>query len=164
MFEGRRGQVVELLYFVVIMFVLAFMLVVVYSVFSYVNSFVQSSDLFPSESKDVMQESTDTYLTLDKYMPLVMVAFIIGVLALAFASTLHPVFLGVYVLLSVLGVFVSGILAQLYQEAVSVEPLATAAASTPVTTSIMSNFPLIFFVTSLVAGVVAFKLRSWQVQ
>lgn len=164
MFAGQKGQIVELMYFIVILFVLAIMLTVLYALFSYVNGFIQSSTLFPQESKDAMQQSTNAYLTVDSYMPLVMVAFIIGILALAFASTLHPVFMGVYVLISVIGTFVAGILAQVYQEAIAVEPLATAAASTPMTVAILSNFPFIFFITSLVAGVVAFKLRSWQAQ
>lgn len=160
-FCGRRGQILELPYLMVVLFIFGVVSLLVFVVVSGFNSQIQASAEMPQESKDAMQKTTDTFGgAVDQGVIFLFIGFLVGMLVLAVMSAIHPVFFVFYFVMWVLTTLISMVLSDAWQDMTASAALSGYAAGLPFIGVVMSNLPVLILVGGSVVGAVAFKLRS----
>ena len=138
--ESRRGQFVQLVLFVVVFVVFAFIFVASNMAGNKINDMIQTSDM-DSQSKSVMQSNTDSQpLVFDSGGVFILVIVWLLLLGLAYNAPTNPFLaVAVIVILVALG-FVGMILSNMWNSMYTDADLATYAHNFPIMNMILQNY------------------------
>lgn len=145
----KGNAVVDTITYGVILFAFGIALMLIYPVFSDLNTEIQNDNSLPSQAKTISQTSFDNYpSTLDGLFVLVMVLLWIISIVASFQIDSHPIFFVVVIGLMIAVTVIAQLLASGYVDMFSDSSIATLITTFPMTNFVLSNLHLF----SLVVG------------
>lgn len=142
MVQNKKGSLTDM--FIICGVVLIFFvgLLTSFKISTEFNNQIQSSDIFPSESKDAGNDMVDLYSgTVDNSFLFLVIGLGIGTLILASMIAVHPIFMipGIFVYLML--IFFSAITSNIYHEMATAEGFTTLANQLTFISTILTYFP-----------------------
>ena len=158
--KNKRGDLTDIILFVVIMFFLAVSFVVVL----YVNDIlkveiIEGTELGNTSAAASILESFNTVnqYTTQRAYAMMMGLLLISVVASAFLVRLHPAFMFIYIIMLAFTLMVGVFLANAYDEIIQEPEFAALASNYTMIDFFLNNLILIVLVTGILATIVAFS-------
>ena len=151
----------ELLYFVIAVFVIGILSILSYTMMSEINTELNQSEILDSEGQAIMEKATSEYVSItDTFFSIVFFGLIIFVVVSAFYIRSHPVFFMVGVLALIVFSYFALILTGVYQEVVATETITAYEEEYTVIPFVIDN--LLFFVAGIgaIILIIIFGKRS----
>lgn len=140
---NRKGSIVDVLFIVVMMFVLALVFLLATSMYTNINNSLQSSDTISDNSKTILSNfNTKFPKVLDNAFVFILAGLILAVLIGGFLIRDHPAFFFVAMFMLIFFVALSAIFANVYHDVANSEAFSASAANYPKMQHIMNNFPV----------------------
>lgn len=157
--KGSLDDVLLIMLFLAIAGVLFIMGLAIWTNF---DDTIQSSSLFPQESKDASTDVKSQFTgTIDGLFIVILGALVMVAIILASLIRVHPVFMPLYIL-ALLGVTVlAGVASNIYIKAAQSDALSTAANSMGIMTFILSKLPILIFIIGIVVMIVLYKTAPY---
>lgn len=156
--KGKRGDVSDIMVFLLIGVFLAISFIVVLFVNDVLVKTIETTDLNETSAAPSILESFDRVnsSTVQRGFALFMGIMIIGVMVSAFLVRVHPAFIFLYLIVLAFTIFVSVFLGNLYETVITVEEFATVAADQQMITFFMENIVKIVLAVGAMSIIVVF--------
>lgn len=161
---NKKGGIEDLVYMMIILFMVAIGSFVGYKVFTEVNDNIQASDLFPTESKEVMNITSNDLSEnnmLDYAFLALLVILTIFIFLLAYLNDFSPAFLILFIIVLIIATLIAVGLANAYYEFEMAPQFSEITADFPMQNYIMQHLPYYIFIIGIVFSIVIYaKWRS----
>jgi len=153
---NKKGFITDIVFFGVIIFVIALFFIFGLKWFSSVNDSLQATDM-DNSSKEIIQNNVDRYSTvMDGIFIFVALIMVLGiVISIAMLPT-HPLFFFVGVVLAVFGLIAVAIIGNSYDSVSTEESISATVDEMPATNWIMDNIVLILAVTVILGFIIMY--------
>ena len=157
----KKGNVGDIALWIVVTVMLMFLVVFGYRIWNGINDELQSNDIISTEAKAVSQELTNDMPTFwDSGFLLLVVLIYIAILVFVWFIDIHPVFLALTLISSILLIVVGGIMNNITERMLKESPLATTSVNFPIMVFFAEHFGLIVFF--LVMGALIVMFAKWR--
>jgi len=147
MMRSKRGSL-EILFFVITVFLLALVTILGYTINSSIYDGLNESAVLDTEAMSIMKNSSDSYVSVtDTFFGIVFFGLIIFVIISGFYIRSHPIFFMIGVLSLILFSYFALILTGVYQEVTDAEEITSYAQAYNIIPFVMDNF--LFFVVGI---------------
>lgn len=161
LFGNRKGSLVDVLWIGIVLLVMSITVLLVFKISHEFNTELQASDDVTADGKAAYQRINDMYPgIIDNSFMFLMIVLSVGALAMAFMVRVHPVFIGVFIVLLALIVLLGGIFSNIYEEMAQNSEMSVVANELTNISRIMLYLPFIIGVIGFVLAIVMFK--GWQ--
>jgi len=155
MTKNKRGNLVDLPYIIVLLFIFGFMLIIGH----YFLTSLQTSSAGILDS-NIIQKGIDTYSILDSATTLILIALIMGTAISAFFIESHPVFFTVMLFFLTVTVFVSAQFSNMFNAIATTVPLNASASELTTTLYVMRHMPKFVAIGGVIIAVALFSKIS----
>lgn len=147
----------DLIYMVVMLFLIGLFVIVGYIGFSEMNNAFSNSTLIPQEQKDFFSGQFERYENLDYTFLTIFICIVIAVLLISWVLATYPAFFVVFFFLVILLSALAGVLANTWIDITTEhEILGIAASNFPITSFIIQNYLIFIMVTAVLMILVFF--------
>lgn len=159
---NRKGFATQFIFFICMLAVISIGVVVIYFLYSAMNTAFQSNDQIPAAAKAILNSNDTRFHNVFDYAILtIVVGMMIGLAMISYALRSHPaLFFVIMIVVSITG-GIAGYLGNAFMETMSTTALSVPAAQFPVTSFIMNNY-MIFTIVMGFLMVVAFFANTGQ--
>lgn len=154
-FNGKKAQIIDLLYMGMILLMLAILGLIMYKVITDVSDQFAADDAIDAEYRAY----TDNYKTklpnmLQQLFMIVLIGVAIVTMVASFMVRSHPIFYGLMIIVLAFMTWVNAIYANFWQEFAADTAWSSLATEMPMINYIMEYFPLVMLVISLIIVIV----------
>ncbi len=160
---NKRGGAEDLVFMMIILFAVAISSFIGYLVFTELNDTIQDSELFPTESKEVMNVTTNDLTEnhiLDYAFLGILSVLTIALFLLAYMNDFSPAFLILFIIVLVIAVLVAVSLGNAYYEIETSTHFVNASADFPMQNYIMQHLPYYILIIGVVLSIVIYA--KWR--
>lgn len=166
MARGRKGinkkaSIQDILFIGIVLVAFTIGTLLMYKISTEFNTMIQDNADFPEDSKTAMNKVTNMYpgiidnSFLFLVVGLAMVAFIMAAMV-----RIHPIFIGIFIFVLAIVIFLCGVFSNIYQEIASNPEMTELADNLVFMSTIMHILPFIIGIFGSILSVVMFK--TWQ--
>jgi len=150
---GKKGQLQQIAFFLILIFSVTFTLLISKLVLSEFNDALEEDDIHTAESRQSITDMGVAFPTFDNMILVVLILLAIGLIITSFLIPTHPIFMVINVFGIFFLCFLGMILSNLYADIIANSPdLAAVYTSFPKLTFVMNQLPwiaaiLVFLIT-----------------
>ena len=158
---ASRGFFGDILTVMVIMFVFAVVVIMMYFVLFTFSTELNKTNV-PNTSKYIASRAVIQYTIFDGLFVLAYAGFNFAAIIMAFQIRSHPIWFAFFVLITPLFALIAAVLSNVYTEIVTASSeLTTAATAYPMIATVMNNLPVLTVLMLTIAAIIIFtKLRT----
>ena len=155
---GKKGSFQDIVFVLVVMFVLSVVVLIGYRIAGGVDDQIQSMASVPAEAKTASTELIAYYPTVIDNSALIILIFLaIMALVLAALVRVHPIFIPIYLVFLTFIILYGGIASNIYEKMAEQPDLTAYAANLNIISSIMLYLPIIIGVIGILMMIVLYK-------
>ena len=160
---NKKASIQDIIFIGVVLLVISVTTLIAYKINNEINTKLPDVELIASNPQALSAHSSINNMypgVIDNGFLLLAVGLAIVAFVFAFMVRIHPIFIGLFVLVLVGIIFISGIFSNIYQEIAAVNDLTALADSLRFTSIIMRGLPLIVTIIGGLLSIVMYK--TWQ--
>lgn len=155
---GKKGTADDLVLIVVVLFVFALVLVVVFKVSDSLNTEFQANDKLTDKGKGAYENINNLYSgVLDNSFMLLTIGMSLMAIALAAMVRIHPIFIAFFIFVWLIVIFLSATFSNIYQTIAADSSMVGVANQLTFTSQIMGSLPWIVAVVGALLAIVMYK-------
>ena len=156
---SKRGVISDAILFVVMLFVVAVGLLVVYVAYDDIDGALSNNDQIATEHKDRFSEGADQFPTTWDFVFLTaFIGVVVGILIISYLLATQPVFFFVFMFIVVILGGLAGYIANAFDDIILDPVLSASALNFPIMSFIMSNY-LLFVVVTVMLMLIVFYAK-----
>ena len=154
----RRGSVQDLMYIVVVMFVLATVCLIGYTIGSKFMEKVTTTDSMPTEAVTIGNQVNGYYTSvLDKALPVILIGMCVVAIVLATLVRVHPAFIVFFIIAWVFVIVIAAVMSNAYVDLAAGSQVAGYASNLVMTAFVLKWLPWIVGVIGVVLMFILYK-------
>ena len=159
--KNKSGNIPDILMFMVILFAVVIFLVILYYVWTQLSPEFNTAlgGVMPEGDtkysiNDTSQQVTESTLTFDSMMPLLITGLLVMVLVSAFMVRSHPVFFFISIMILAIFIVLSVIFSNVYQTITDDSEISTTSSDFSITNLFMDKLPYIILIVSVLTFII----------
>lgn len=153
-----KGDITEIVYTTVLIFVTAIFILIMYNVLSNVDNMVQERGLFGDRGAQYIADHTENYpQTFDAIFTFLLIGVGIVLMISSFMVRSHPVFFVIMILLFLIFIIMWSVMANTYDDFASMSAISESRDEFPMMEQLMRYFPFVMFIISMLVVVIQFS-------
>jgi len=155
---GKKGSVQDLMYIVVVMFVVALVGLIGYTISSKFMDKVTTTDSMPTEAVTMGNQINGYYTSVyDKALPIILIGMCVVAIVLATLVRVHPAFIVFFIIAWVFVIIIAGVMSNAYVDIAANTQLAGYATNLTMTMFVLKWLPWIVGVMGAVLMFILYK-------